>query len=215
VCLNPEADEDTDGIINRIEAALGTNPGLADSDGDGRPDAAEIGDVANATDTDGDGKIDARESAMNDVDHDCIADEVDKSDAFSNLPSTEFSNACGDGKPLPGDKPGGAAECDALKSALGGTCAAAFGAAFGDCFDPDGCITPENLPDGTSRLRWENARTSTNAPTPSASACTHRAGSSVPRRRPRTTAKRRRRSPTSSMARPTRCTSTALARTST
>jgi hypothetical protein len=40
--LDPELDEDTDGLTNGQEAALGTNPYLVDSDGDAYSDKAEV-----------------------------------------------------------------------------------------------------------------------------------------------------------------------------
>jgi len=82
MCLDPEGDEDQDGLVNRIEAALGSNPLVADSDGDGVADGAEVGvDLANPTDVDGDGKLDALESNAADGDGDCIADQFDPDDA--------------------------------------------------------------------------------------------------------------------------------------
>ena len=57
-CLDPAGDADSDGLINQIEAALGTNPVESDSDGDGTADLAEVGSVDSPVDSDGDGKID-------------------------------------------------------------------------------------------------------------------------------------------------------------
>ena len=49
-------DSDNDGLSNAEEAALGTNPDAADSDGDGINDAVEVGaDAANPNDSDADG----------------------------------------------------------------------------------------------------------------------------------------------------------------
>lgn len=80
-CLDPAADSDGDGLINRIEAALNMDPLSTDSDGDGKPDFEEVeGTPASAPDTDGDGKVDAAESATADSDADCIADERDPFD---------------------------------------------------------------------------------------------------------------------------------------
>src|SRR6478752_6599892 len=42
-CLDPEGDEDDDGLQNRLEVLLATNPLSADSDDDGVRDGEEIG----------------------------------------------------------------------------------------------------------------------------------------------------------------------------
>ncbi|MCA9517965.1 MAG: hypothetical protein KC635_23660 [Myxococcales bacterium] len=80
-CLDPEVDTDGDGLVNRVEAALGTDPVASDSDGDGVTDGSEVGaDVAHALDSDGDGKIDAIESATDDCDGDDVPDQDDPTD---------------------------------------------------------------------------------------------------------------------------------------
>lgn len=85
-CLDPELDEDSDGLINRTEAALNTSPFTDDTDGDGKRDGDEVGPNPSAPlDYDGDGKIDAIESAIADVDGDCIPDERDPDDATPEL----------------------------------------------------------------------------------------------------------------------------------
>jgi len=93
-CLDPEIDSDGDGLINWLEAALGTDPTNADTDGDGKPDFAEVGDPDNPTDTDGDGKIDAIESSIEDNDGDCIPDERDPRDNFKDDLETVADLAC-------------------------------------------------------------------------------------------------------------------------
>ncbi|MFT7582564.1 MAG: hypothetical protein ACI9MR_004246, partial [Myxococcota bacterium] len=81
-CLDPEADDDLDGLLNAVEAALGTDPLKADTDGDGQTDFAEVGpDILLAFDSDGDGKVDATESNLLDNDEDCIPDQQDSDDA--------------------------------------------------------------------------------------------------------------------------------------
>jgi len=88
-CLDPELDTDGDGLINKIEAALGTDPVNPDTDGDGKPDAVEVGlDLTNPIDTDGDGKIDAIESFYADRDGDCIPDERDP---FDDVPESDLA----------------------------------------------------------------------------------------------------------------------------
>ncbi|MCC6624482.1 MAG: hypothetical protein IT385_24760 [Deltaproteobacteria bacterium] len=79
-CMDPEADDDADTLVNRIEDALGTSALLKDSDGDGALDAVEVGDVASPRDFDGDGFIDAIESAREDSDGDCVPNERDALD---------------------------------------------------------------------------------------------------------------------------------------
>ena len=68
-----DQDDDNDGVDDVIENQRGTNPLLADSDGDGKDDKEE-----GATDSDGDGVIDALESSSVDSDNDGVSDEQDK-----------------------------------------------------------------------------------------------------------------------------------------
>lgn len=61
---NPQGDEDNDGLTNQQEAQLGTNPSVADSDGDHLFDGAEVnthGTNPKEQDTDGGGIIDGFE----------------------------------------------------------------------------------------------------------------------------------------------------------
>ncbi|MCB9786923.1 MAG: hypothetical protein H6744_09560 [Deltaproteobacteria bacterium] len=77
-CLDPDGDQDGDGLINRLESLLQTGIDSSDTDGDGIDDSAEVGpDRQNPLDGDGDGVIDALESAIEDVDGDCISDQLD------------------------------------------------------------------------------------------------------------------------------------------
>ena len=76
VCVDPAGDEDGDGLINGLEAALGSNAFDADSDADGKPDIEELGGEP-ARDGDGDGRPDLIESSIADKDGDCVVDEVD------------------------------------------------------------------------------------------------------------------------------------------
>ncbi|MFO0744733.1 MAG: thrombospondin type 3 repeat-containing protein [Myxococcota bacterium] len=75
-CLDPEADNDGDGLINRVEGALGSNPLNPDSDYDGVRDNDEVNGV-DPRDTDGDGVADINESIVTDADQDCLPDELD------------------------------------------------------------------------------------------------------------------------------------------
>jgi len=77
-CLVPGRDEDNDGLDNATEHVLGSNPVVADTDNDGKPDGAEAGaDPVHPQNSDGDGLADLLESAVVDSDRDCLADEVD------------------------------------------------------------------------------------------------------------------------------------------
>lgn len=83
LCLDPELDTDLDGLINRIEAGLDTDPVAADTDGDGIPDGVEVGpDPNRPLDTDGDGRVDALESVTADCDRDQRPDQLDADDGL-------------------------------------------------------------------------------------------------------------------------------------
>jgi len=150
-CLDPEADTDGDGLINRIEAALGTSMTEANSDGDAGDDLAEVGTLDAPADRDGDGKIDAVESAAADADSDCIADEDDPRDGYSDPPSDAFPEACGDGT----------AHCDV--NPLGGTCADGLGAMVGECFRPEGGCTVSipSANEASGSVTWSNGASMT------------------------------------------------------
>jgi hypothetical protein len=81
-CLDPDGDDDGDGLKNGVEVNVCfTDPTRDDTDGDGAPDGVEVGpDPQNPIDTDGDGKIDAVESSKEDADKDCIWDQWDAHD---------------------------------------------------------------------------------------------------------------------------------------
>ena len=80
LCLDPAGDNDADGLTNRQEHALQSDPTRADSDGDGMADGDEVGVFASPLDGDGDGVSDLLESAIADVDLDCISDQFDRDD---------------------------------------------------------------------------------------------------------------------------------------
>lgn len=75
-CLDPDGDDDLDGLINAVEAELGSNPLDPDTDADAIPDGEEVQAGANV-DTDGDTLADIIESALTDADDDCIPDQYD------------------------------------------------------------------------------------------------------------------------------------------
>ena len=87
-CLDPEGDDDLDGISNGVEASLGSDPLQRDSDGDGAADGVEVASDQAGVDTDGDGKLDIVESRTFDADGDCIPDQFDSQD---NTPNTDLS----------------------------------------------------------------------------------------------------------------------------
>lgn len=87
-CLDPAQDDDSDGLVNALEAGLGTNPLDADSDHDDKSDRAELDGNLMHVDTDRDGKPDAVESAKADADGDCIPDELDPDDGDGPGPGT-------------------------------------------------------------------------------------------------------------------------------
>jgi len=97
-CKDGAADQDEDGLGNRLERDLGLSPRMADSDRDGVGDGAEVSlrtaclgdDVpqddlpetceALPSDCDCDGRVDALESAERDVDLDGVPDQFDPED---------------------------------------------------------------------------------------------------------------------------------------
>lgn len=148
VCLEPAADDDGDGLVNSVEVALGTSALMADSDGDGVDDLAEVVTLSAPADEDGDGFIDATESATADADADCLVDQEDDQDVIANFPSEQRPNACGNGAYL------GIGVCALLERAFEGTCAAPLGQGFG-CFDPEG-VCQLTVDDDGATLTWQN-----------------------------------------------------------
>ncbi len=97
LCVDPEADDDGDGLVNRVEVDLGTDPQSADTDEDRARDDAEVGDLAAPFDQDGDGRIDAVEADNRDADTDCLADEFDPRDAVPDAaPASRIAELCPD-----------------------------------------------------------------------------------------------------------------------
>ncbi len=87
---DPEGDPDGDGLPNRVELAIGTDPGEVDSDGDGIDDNAEVGSRPEAPlDHDDDGFVNAIESNAADNDRDGRIDALDPSDGWQ-LTSARF-----------------------------------------------------------------------------------------------------------------------------
>jgi len=84
VCVDPDGDEDRDGLTNGFEAGIGSNGFAADTDEDGVGDRDEVGADLSVTDSDGDGKGDIVESLVRDADGDCITDQRDAEDGVMN-----------------------------------------------------------------------------------------------------------------------------------
>jgi len=145
-CLDPELDEDGDGLVNRIEGALRTDALHADSDGDELADPVEVGDLSAPTDSDGDGRIDAIESLAVDADGDCVVDQLDPRDGLSDPPSEALPEACGDGS------------ISCLANPLAGTCAARLGAALAQCFRPAGScyVQYASAAEVSASVAWDN-----------------------------------------------------------
>ena len=93
-CLDPDADDDHDGLSNACEARLGLDPFDRDTDRDGVPDGDEVGpDCDHPKDSDGDGLIDAVESAIDDRDHDCLQDQWDPHNDVPDATSAQIAAA--------------------------------------------------------------------------------------------------------------------------
>ncbi|WP_282159506.1 gliding motility-associated C-terminal domain-containing protein [Ulvibacterium marinum] len=85
-----DTDVDGDGLLGGEEAALGTDPNNADTDGDGIDDGVEVGgDVQNPLDEDDDGIIDALDSNVLDSDLDGIVDQLDPANDNPCVPSRQ------------------------------------------------------------------------------------------------------------------------------
>lgn len=79
----PDEDSDGDGLINRVELSLGTDPRYRDTDMDGISDDIEVGtDPNRPTDSDQDTVIDALENPRFDNDRDSMYDDVDPAEGW-------------------------------------------------------------------------------------------------------------------------------------
>jgi hypothetical protein len=93
VCVDPAADPDSDGLINGVEIMVGSDGDLKDTDGDAILDPDELGPGLTLIDTDGDGKADVIESAIADIDGDCITDQFDAEDGVTNSDKSPMIDA--------------------------------------------------------------------------------------------------------------------------
>ncbi|MDM9632821.1 gliding motility-associated C-terminal domain-containing protein [Robiginitalea aurantiaca] len=97
---NCDEDTDGDGLLDGVEASLGTDPNDPDTDGDGIDDGAEVGtDPENPENEDGDDLIDALDSNIRDSDADGVNDQQDPANDNPCIPDI-FSLGCdtdGDG----------------------------------------------------------------------------------------------------------------------
>lgn len=97
-----DTDDDNDGLSDVDEATIGTNPIVADTDGDGENDADEVGaDPSAPIDTDNDSTIDALESSTTDADSDGIVDELDPANADACIPNNSAGPCDLDGDTIP------------------------------------------------------------------------------------------------------------------
>ncbi len=93
---NCDLDTDGDGLLDGIEATLGTDPNNTDSDGDGIDDGIEVGtDTENPLNEDGDEFIDALDSNILDADGDQVNDQQDPANDNPCVPNAS-STACVD-----------------------------------------------------------------------------------------------------------------------
>ena len=78
LCLDPESDQDADGLSNATERQLGSSAHRKDTDRDGLDDGLEAPE-GDPIDTDSDGIADILESSVADADRDCMPDQYDAS----------------------------------------------------------------------------------------------------------------------------------------
>ncbi len=88
-----DVDTDGDGLLDGVEADLGTDPNETDTDNDGIGDGTEVGpDTDNPLDEDGDGIIDALDSNTADADQDGVNDQQDPANNNPCIPNADAGN---------------------------------------------------------------------------------------------------------------------------
>ena len=88
-----DVDTDGDGLLDGLEADLGTDPTETDTDNDGIGDGTEVGpDTDNPLDEDGDGIIDALDSNTADADQDGVNDQQDPANNNPCIPNADAGN---------------------------------------------------------------------------------------------------------------------------
>jgi gliding motility-associated-like protein len=93
-----DSDTDEDGLLDGLEADLGTDPFNPDSDDDGIDDEEEVGnDTANPDDEDEDGIIDALDSNTADTDGDSFNDQQDPANEDGCIPNNLSATCDTDG----------------------------------------------------------------------------------------------------------------------
>jgi lysophospholipase L1-like esterase len=153
-------DDDKDGLLNSLEARLGTDPLLADTDGDGLVDGNDgfvpIGGIPEGVDTNGDGFVDgeqvfATDPLLADSDGDRLDDGLEAANSSDPLDANSWP-ALADGDIAPLGAPDGQINAgDVLvgtRIALGLETATALELAHGDLYPPgapDGKINLQDL----------------------------------------------------------------------
>ena len=154
-------DDDKDGLVNSLEAQLGTDPLLADTDGDGLVDGNDgfvvIGSIPGGVDTNGDGFVDgeqvfATDPLLADSDGDRLDDGLEAADNSADPLDANSWPALADGDIAPQGAPDGLINAGdilvATRITLGLESATALELAHGDLYPPgapDGIINLQDL----------------------------------------------------------------------
>jgi lysophospholipase L1-like esterase len=153
-------DDDKDGLLNSLESQLGTDPLLADTDGDGLVDGNDgfvpIGSIPGGVDSNGDGFVDgeqvfATDPLLADSDGDRLDDGLEAVNSSNPLDASSWP-ALADGDIAPLGAPDGQINAGdilvATRIALGLETATALELAHGDLYPPgapDGKINVQDL----------------------------------------------------------------------
>jgi len=153
-------DEDKDGLLDSLEAQLGTNPFLADTDGDGLVDGNDgfvpVGNIPGGVDTNNDGFVDgeqlfATNPLLADSDGDRLDDGLEVANSSDPLDANSWP-ALADGDIAPLGTPDGQINAGdflvGMRMVLGLETATALELAHGDLYPPgapDGVINLQDL----------------------------------------------------------------------